>query len=263
MYSDQCETAIMRVKNGEGRLIEVLYVSDLEVNLLSERRFIKKELRESFDDDGLYMHTKQNTEVLRAPARGGVYIVDQITSELNELALTATTMPASEANESTLTILSALPAMTSSNDLSFDSNNSDSQGLVEESDISIEFEINVNTPSKKRDLYTLWHRRLAHLSSAKLRSLHKVTTLKRSIPIIENNDSCEVCAIIKMINKRNRHLTERKTQILTLISIDICGSLPPSRLDHEYFLEIVDNHSRRTWIRTLRKRSDAVKTLRK
>ena len=155
MYSDQCETTVMRVKNGEGRLTEMLYVPDLEVNLLSERRFIKKELRGSFDDDGLYMHIKQGTEVLRASVRGGVYIVDQITSELNELALTATTMSASEANESTLIILSALPAMTSSNDLSSDSNNSDSQGLVEESDISIEFEINVNTPSKKRDLYTL------------------------------------------------------------------------------------------------------------
>ena len=211
LYSDQCKTTIMRIKNEENWLIEMLYVPDLEVNLLSERRFIKKELRESFNDDDLYMHIKQNTEMLKASARDDVYIVNQITSELNELALTATTMSASEANELTLIILSTLSVMTSSNDFSFDFNDSDSQDLVEESDISIEFEINVNTSLKKRDLYTLWHRRLAHLNSAKLKSLHKVTTLKKLISIIKNNDSCKVCAIIKMINKRNRHLTERKT----------------------------------------------------
>ena len=66
----------MRVKNEEDRLIEMFYVSDLEVNLLSERRFIKKELRESFDDDDLYMHIKQSTEMLKASARDDVYIVN-------------------------------------------------------------------------------------------------------------------------------------------------------------------------------------------
>ncbi len=69
LYSDQCGTAVMRAKNGECRLTEVLYVPDLGVSLLSGRRFTKKGLMGSFNDDGLYMHTKQGIEVLRAPAR--------------------------------------------------------------------------------------------------------------------------------------------------------------------------------------------------
>lgn len=64
--------------NGECRLTEVLYVPDLGVNLLSGRRFTRCGLRGSFDNDGLYIHTKEGIEVLRAPARGGIYIVDKV-----------------------------------------------------------------------------------------------------------------------------------------------------------------------------------------
>ena len=60
LYSNQCDTMTMRVKNDKSRLTKILYVSDLEVNLLFERRFIKKKLKESFDDNDLYMHIKQS-----------------------------------------------------------------------------------------------------------------------------------------------------------------------------------------------------------
>ena len=50
-------------------------------------------------------------------------------------------------------------------------------------------------------------------------------------------------------------------RILALVSIDICGPLPLSRLGYEYFLEVIDNHSRRVWIIPLRKRSDAPEAL--
>ena len=50
-------------------------------------------------------------------------------------------------------------------------------------------------------------------------------------------------------------------RILVLVSIDIYGPLPLSRLGYEYFLEVIDNHSRRVWIIPLRKRSDILKAL--
>ena len=36
------------------------------------------------------MYIKQGVKVLRAPARGGIYVVDKVTPELDEFALVAT-----------------------------------------------------------------------------------------------------------------------------------------------------------------------------
>ena len=74
--------------NNECRLIEVFYVLDLGVNLLSRRRFTRYELRESFDNDNLYIYIKKSIEVLRASTRGDIYIVDKVIS-LDKFALAA------------------------------------------------------------------------------------------------------------------------------------------------------------------------------
>ena len=197
-------------------------------------------------------------------ARENIYIMNQIKFELNKLALTTIMMSLIES----MTIFSTLSTVTNTNELRsihrIESFNS--MQLDESHHESNQFDFSNfenNTSSKKRDFYTLWHRRSDHLKSAKLKNFHKVTTLKKSILIIEQRESCEVCSITKMINRRNRHLIERKTQILKLIFIDICDSLLTSRLNYEYFLKIVDNRSRKTWILFLRNRAKEVKALRK
>ena len=110
MCLDQCETMIIKI-NGEYRLIEVLYVLDLGINLLSKRRFTKCELRRSFDNDDLYIYIKKNIEVLRAPTRDNIYIVDKVIS-LDEFALTTVTALNSEL---TFFVSVALSAITISN----------------------------------------------------------------------------------------------------------------------------------------------------
>ena len=47
-------------------------------------------------------------------------------------------------------------------------------------------------------------------------------------------------------------------RIFILVSIDIYGPLPLSRLGYEYFLEVINNYSRRVWIIPLRKRFDTL-----
>ena len=44
LHSNQCETMIMKVKNDECRLTNVLYVFNLRINLLFEKRLTKKSL---------------------------------------------------------------------------------------------------------------------------------------------------------------------------------------------------------------------------
>ena len=260
LYSDQCETVIMRVNNDECRLTDVLYVPELGVNLLSGRRFTKCGLRESFNNDELFMHTKKGIEVLRAPARSDIYIVDKVTFKLDEFAY-----PASIESELVSTVSTAIAPSVASNSKELLSNNESQMDIssnVEPQAPKPQAEPSTDTAPKKRDLYTLWHRRLGHLGSAKLRNLHKVTTLKKPIPIVEAEAPCEVYAITKMTNKRNRTLAERRPRILALVFVDICGPLPTSRLGFEYFLKIVDNWSRRTWHLPLIKRSNASKALR-
>ena len=257
----------MKVKNGESRLTEVLYVPDLGVNLLSARRFTKYGLRGSFNNDGLYMHTRKGIEALRAPARGGIYIVDKVAPELDEFAYVG-----SSSKDQTALGNQGMPAVAASDSEEMEKPPSvpEPQQLVApdpmpmpQDPLEPQQPKPNNEAPRKRDLYTLWHRRLGHLGSAKIRNLHKVTTLKKPIPIVETDAPCEVCAITKMTNKRNRTLAERRPRILALVSIDICGPLPIFRLGYEYFLEIIDNYSRRTWIILLRKRSDAPEALRK
>ena len=58
-------------------------------------------------------------------------------------------------------------------------------------------------------------------------------------------------------------MIEQKFHILILIFIDICDFLFFSRLDHEYFLEIINNHFQRIWHIFLRKRLNALKIFHK
>ena len=42
LYSNQCETIIIKIKIDENRLTKVFYVFDFDVNFLFDKRFIKK-----------------------------------------------------------------------------------------------------------------------------------------------------------------------------------------------------------------------------
>lgn len=246
LFSDQRETTVMRVKSDQCLLTNVLYVSNLGVNLLSEKKLCQNDLMRIFDEKGLYMNDAKGNQMLRASNHEEVYIVDKIASQLDEFALLIAMTSKSNSV--------ALPALINLN-----------EALAEEMNVDSSSSNSLDSfaSSSRLKLYKLWHRRFAHLDSAKLRNLHKIITMKKPISIIEDHGPCKVCSLIKLINKRNHQCSERKTQILTLMSIDICDELLKFRIEHHYFLEIVNNYSRRTWFLPLQKRSDAVETLRK
>ena len=254
LYSNQCDSMTMRVKNDENMLTKVFYVFDFDVNLLFVKHFIKKRLIKDFNDDNLFMRIKQSIEILRAFAQENVYIMNKITSKFKEYALLA------------IITIEFLKVLFVSFAMSTIVNSNETL-----SDVDIDFRSEIDFQQfesqsfkKKRDLYQLWHRRSDHMKFAKLRNLHKIITLHKSIFIVEKrSESCEMCAITKMINAHSRRLVERKINILKLIFIDICESLFASRFDYEYFLKIVNNHFRRTWVISFRKRVDASKIFNK
>ena len=89
------------------------------------------------------MYIKQGVEVLRAPARGGIYVVDKVTPELDEFILVATYI---SPNESALITPIVLLTVSDSGELSLDS---ETYSLTESSKHA------AASVSKKRNLYTL------------------------------------------------------------------------------------------------------------
>ena len=68
-------------------LLNILYVSKLDVNLLSEKWMCEKDLWESFNTQELYMHNENDKLVLKTSQKDDVYVVKHIAKRLNEFAL--------------------------------------------------------------------------------------------------------------------------------------------------------------------------------
>ena len=235
LYSNKSDLARIQNRKKRTRLITTLYVPDLKVNLLSVKRLCEMKLEESFDENDLYMRDKKGRLMLKALASSSVYIVNKVTKKLNEIALIATMI------DDVINAFIALPFTEIESKTELTGSNDVTPSKLEASDPQLE-KIN----AFKLEEYRLWHRRFAHMGKAKLKDFHKITTLKKFIPIVEDLTPCRVCSTTKLINARSRVLATRKPFILALIFIDICEELPVSWQGHRYFLKIVDNHSRRT-----------------
>ncbi len=252
LYSNYYGTVTMRDKDGNSVLLSsTLYVPKLGVNLLSGKKMCEKGLLGYFDHKGLYMRNKSGKLMLEASEEGGVYIVKHISSGLDEFALLSAMHVRSEPEI-------ALPGACENSQVQTPGSTIDTPS--EDAQMNDD---TVMSHDDKAKTYRLWHRRFAHLGAAKLRDLHKVTTLSKPIPIVKDNaDVCEVCALTKFVNQRGHNISERKANILALISIDICGPLPLSFTGYQYFLEIVDSHSRKIWTIPLKRRDNAPQELR-
>ncbi len=117
------------------------------------------------------------------------------------------------------------------------------------------------TPKHQQDRYKLWHRRLAHLGPQKVRNLHKVTNIVEPIQVNEKLHICDVCSQTKIRNQTNTEVRSRKETLWDLLSIDIAGPFPQSLTGNRYFLEIIDSHSKRTWIYPVKSWTDAPRVL--
>ncbi len=260
LYVNHCDTTVMQNHHKNSvKLSFVLYVSKLKMNLLSERRMYEKDLQESFDDKDLYMHDKQRKQMIETLECKDVYIVERIANNLDEFTL----LSAMQRD-----ISSAFSAMHSSMNLD-DSMNlnhfaSYTDVIHHENEIEVDHDQLSFANDKSFKLYKLWHCCFTHLKSAKLRQLHKIITLKKSILINNSHENVyKICALIKFINKQEHNVSDWKISILTLIFINICKSLSSSLDSESYFLEIVDNHFRKTWCISLKQRFNASDALRK
>ncbi|GKB21608.1 retrovirus-related pol polyprotein from transposon TNT 1-94, partial [Tanacetum coccineum] len=109
-----------------------------------------------------------------------------------------------------------------------------------------------------RDSYGLWHHRLGHVSDTKLKCMNDlpVSLIKTS------SDNCLSCPMAKFTKLPYSSSVSHSTCIFELIHIDIRGPYKvPTNGKFSYFLAIVDDYSRGTWVYLLEQKSDAFDAL--
>jgi transposase InsO family protein len=106
----------------------------------------------------------------------------------------------------------------------------------------------------------LWHRRLGHLNFDHIIKLRKNRAVKDLSKISKPYESvCKPCQIEKLtrtqFKSKNFPSTEKPLQ---LVHMDLCG---PSRKEgigkEKYFMLIIDDYSRLTWVAFLKEKSEA------
>ena len=102
---------------------------------------------------------------------------------------------------------------------------------------------------------SLWHQRLGHPSSAKLQHLSADIALDKS-SLLEHA-SCPVCPLAKQRRLPFPHKNNMSKEPFDLIHIDTWGPFSVESVeDYKYFLTIVDDHTRVTWIYMMKYKSD-------
>ncbi|GJW98069.1 retrovirus-related pol polyprotein from transposon TNT 1-94 [Tanacetum coccineum] len=106
----------------------------------------------------------------------------------------------------------------------------------------------------------LWHRHLSHLNYGTLNKLAK-DGLARGIPRLkfQKDHMCSACALGK--SKKSSHqpkAEDTNQEKLYLLHMDLCGPMHMASINGKrYFLVVIDDYSRFTWVRFLRTKDEA------
>lgn len=212
-------------------LENVLYVPSLPVNLVSVRSLCEKGLFGLITSTQISFY-RDRALMMKAVLEGKLYVIKWFAKGVEEYALSSY-----EVRDL----------------LQLDKERLD----VEKSKLELE-QLQMK---KDIELHNLWHRRIGHHKTSKLRTLHEVTDLSKPVPCQLKPPDCEVCDTAKLVKFSSKRPTEPKDLPLELVSFDICGPLPVSINGNKYFIEGRDNCTRKTWVIPIPDRKDAPEAL--
>jgi transposase InsO family protein len=113
---------------------------------------------------------------------------------------------------------------------------------------------------RKHNESWLWHRRLGHLNFDHLIKLKNLEAVKDLPRISKPQDSvCKPCQVGKLTRTQFKSKSSTSTEKpLQLVHMDLCG---PSRQEgtgkENYFMLIIDDYSRLTWVSFLKEKAEA------
>ena len=181
LYSNQCETIIMRMKNDNFTfLISVLYVSRLEVNLLFVKKTCQIDLKSEFNDKIFYLMNKREKRIIKTFNKNDVYIIEKLTFNIKEFTLASTIK------------IDQVENVLNANNINL-------------KDIAKFFNKNIK-------LYKLWHRRLEHSKESKIKTLYIVITLSK-VSIIKN---MKLFAKYKLLSSQLINSIIKSTSVLSI-----------------------------------------------
>uniref|UniRef100_A0A803MGK3 Uncharacterized protein n=1 Tax=Chenopodium quinoa TaxID=63459 RepID=A0A803MGK3_CHEQI len=100
---------------------------------------------------------------------------------------------------------------------------------------------------------TLWHQRLGHAPMTKIRKIEELKGVEKKC-----EDVCLTCPAAKFTKLPYSLSESREKHAFELIHIDIWGAYKVvTRCNQKYFLTIVDEFSRVTWVKLLKEKSQA------
>jgi hypothetical protein len=102
----------------------------------------------------------------------------------------------------------------------------------------------------------IWHCRLGHINEKHIERLHKDGLL--SSFDFESFDTCESCLLGKMTKASFTSKSERVSDFLGLVHIDVCGPMSSvARCGFQYFITFIDDFSRYGYIYLMRHKSES------
>ncbi|KAG7551493.1 Ribonuclease H-like superfamily [Arabidopsis thaliana x Arabidopsis arenosa] len=113
----------------------------------------------------------------------------------------------------------------------------------------------------KIDAHT-WHQRLGHPSLQRLKSMSNSLSISFPKENTPEQNHCRICHLAKQKHLPFVHRNNKTSNAFDLIHIDTWGPFAVASYDgYKYFLTIVDDHSRATWVYLLRNKSEAITVL--
>jgi hypothetical protein len=262
LWSEMRGTVEVVARDGSSCLLRnCLFVPNLGVNLISARRLCKDGIIGMHDSKDMYFKSlnrplnfgNDDNTLIHAQQSNGLYFVKSFSRRCKEIAFLARVSLKEPSNQP------SLPArlnqeVVSEPELSETGDNTDRDIDASEED---------DNSKAKRRRYRLMHRRFGHYGSGALRHLHEVASGIKKIQIpAPARRICKSCKIGKMRKKINKNLAKHKSEALALVSIDVAGPFVESIRGHKYFLEIIDNFTRKIWTIPLKSKDEAMRRLR-
>lgn len=252
LYSKMMGTALMRASGRTMKLKDCLLVPRLGANLLSVRKLCStSKLEGAFNATKMYLRDK-NGPLVSATFKNGVYVVDHIAEVDQEVAFDAQETISSDVEA--MDVTTPIEKVQSQGASAYDPN-------IDHDDGKPVYSRAQRITQERRKRYTLFHRRFGHVGPNQLRKLHTGTDLERPITIPDSIEICEICMKTKLRNRRSKVLAKHKDCKLDLLSIDIAGPFPKSIRGYRFFVEVLDNYTRKVWILLLKKKDDVIPAL--
>jgi hypothetical protein len=124
-------------------------------------------------------------------------------------------------------------------------------------DLKDKFVCNINMKrARLNDLNPtfIWHCRLCHINEKRIERLHKDALLNSFD--FESFYTCESCLLGKMTKAHFTGQSERASDLLGLVHIDVCGPMSSmARGGFQYFISFTDDFSRYGYIYLMRHKS--------